>query len=134
MTEFDRHVRDYLKLRRALGFKLRREGQLLVQLAVYLEQAGTEHLNTELALRWAQLPQNVAPINWAHRLGAARGFAAYLKTIDPATEIPPRGCSPPPRPARRPTSGRRKTWPGWCGRPDSCGPCCSRRPMKRCSV
>jgi integrase len=94
MSEFDRHVRDYLKMRRALGFKLRREGQVLVQLAAYLERAGAEHLNTELALRWAQLPQNVAPINWAHRLGAARGFAAYLKTIDPATEIPPRGLLP----------------------------------------
>ena len=29
MSEFDRHVRDYLKMRRALGFKLRREGQVL---------------------------------------------------------------------------------------------------------
>src|ERR671910_2193129 len=28
MSKFDRHVRDYLKMRRALGFKLRREGQL----------------------------------------------------------------------------------------------------------
>ena len=88
-------------MRRALGFKLRREGQVLVQLAAYLEQAGAEHLTTELALRWAQLPQNVAPINWAHRLGAARGFAAYLKTIDPATEIPARGLLPATAP--RPT-------------------------------
>jgi integrase len=101
MTEFDRHVRDYLKMRRALGFRLRREGQVLVHLAAYLERAGAEHLNTELALRWAQLPQKVAPINWAHRLGAARGFAAYLKTIDPATEIPPRGLLPATAP--RPT-------------------------------
>ena len=34
------------------------------------------------------------PITWAHRLGAARGFARYLKTIDPATEIPPAGVWP----------------------------------------
>ena len=46
MTEFDRHVRDYLKMRRALGFRLRREGQVLVHLAAYLERAGAEHLNT----------------------------------------------------------------------------------------
>jgi integrase len=88
-------------MRRALGFKLRREGQLLLQLAAYLEQAGAQHLTTELALRWAQLPQNVAPINWAQRLGAARGFATYLKTIDPATEIPARGLLPASAP--RPT-------------------------------
>ena len=33
MSDFDRHVHDYLQMRRALGFKLRREGQVLVQLA-----------------------------------------------------------------------------------------------------
>lgn len=101
MSEFALHVRDYLRIRRALGFKLRREGQVLVQLAAYLEQAGAEHLTTELALRWARLPESVAPINWAHRLGAARGFASYLKTIDPDTEIPPRGLLPASAP--RPT-------------------------------
>jgi integrase/recombinase XerD len=101
MNEFDRHVRDYLRMRRALGFKLRREGQLLIQLAAYLEQANAQHLSTEMALRWAQLPQNVAPISKAHRLGAARGFAIYLNTIDPATEIPARGLLPASAP--RPT-------------------------------
>jgi integrase/recombinase XerD len=101
VSEFDRHVRDYLRMRRALGFKLRAEGQALVQLAAYLEQAAARHLTTELTLCWAQLPRDVAPITWAHRLGAARGFATYLKTIDPATEIPPRGLLPASAP--RPT-------------------------------
>ena len=32
----------------------------------------------------------VQPITLAHRLGAVRGFAAYLKTIHPATQVPPR--------------------------------------------
>jgi hypothetical protein len=134
MSEFDRHVRDYLKMRRALGFKLRREGQLLVQLAAYLEQASAQTLTTELALRWARVPQNVAPINWAHRLGAARGFATYLKTIDPATEIPPQGLLPTSAPRPTPTCGPRPTWPGCCRRPGSCGPGCGWRPTKRCSV
>lgn len=101
MSNFDRHVHDYLKMRRVLDFKLRREGQVLVQLATYLEETGAQTLTTELALRWARLPQNVAPITWAHRLGAARGFATYLKTIDPATEVPPRGLLPASAP--RPT-------------------------------
>jgi integrase/recombinase XerD len=30
-------------------------------------------------------------IQWAHRLGAVRGFARYLHAIDPGTEIPPAG-------------------------------------------
>jgi integrase len=43
----------------------------------------------------------VQPISLAHRLGAARGFARYLQTIDPWTEVPPAGIWPAtvPRPA-----------------------------------
>ncbi|HEY3692543.1 MAG TPA: hypothetical protein VGL46_20025 [Pseudonocardiaceae bacterium] len=39
-------------------------------------------------------------MTWAHRLSAVRGFAAWLRAIDPATEIPPRGVFP--RPGKRP--------------------------------
>jgi integrase/recombinase XerD len=44
-----------------------------------------------LAIAWAQLPSDVQAIQWAHRLSAARAFAAYLKTVVPATEVPPMG-------------------------------------------
>ncbi len=56
----------------------------------YLEAAGASTVTSELAIAWARLPPGVQPLRWAHRLGSARGFAAYLKTIDPATEVPPR--------------------------------------------
>jgi len=88
------HVADYLRMRRALGFKLKREGRLLPQLVAYLDAAGATTLTAQLAIAWARLPQDVAPINWSHRLGAARGFAAYLKTIDPSTEVPASGVFP----------------------------------------
>jgi integrase len=88
------HVQDYLKMRRALGFKLKRPGEVLPQLVAYLEAAGARTLTAELAICWARLPQGVQPVNWAQRLGAARGFAVYLKTIDPSTEIPPQGVFP----------------------------------------
>src|SRR5206468_12005726 len=41
--------------------------------------------------RWleARLPEGVHSNQWAKRLRIARGFAGYLQTIDPATEIPP---------------------------------------------
>lgn len=94
MSDLAGHVADYLRMRRALGFKLKREGQVLPQLVAYLDAAGASTLTAELAITWARLPQDVSPINWAHRLGAARGFAAYLKTIDPATEVPACGVFP----------------------------------------
>jgi integrase len=96
------HVEDYLRLRRALGFKLRFPGQVLPSLAAYLEAAGATAVTAELAIAWAGQPQGVQPIVWSHRLGAARGFARYLKTIDPATEIPPDRIWPATAPRRQP--------------------------------
>lgn len=90
MSALSDHVADYLQLRRALGFKLTREGQVLPQLVAYLEAADAATLTSELAIAWARLPTGVQPIKWAQRLSAARAFAAYVKTIDPATEVPPR--------------------------------------------
>jgi integrase/recombinase XerD len=89
MRELARHVDDYLRLRRSLGFKLEWPGHLLHQLLAYLDAAGATTLTAELMIEWARLPQGVQPLHWAHRLGAARSFALYLKTIDPATEVPP---------------------------------------------
>jgi integrase/recombinase XerD len=62
---------------------------VLGQLVGYLEAAGAETVDSELAIRWARLPVGVHPNQWAKRLRVARGFAAYLQTIDPTTEIPP---------------------------------------------
>jgi integrase/recombinase XerD len=102
MSEMRRHLEDYLRLRRALGFKLEFPGMVLPSLVSYLETAGAATITAELAIAWAGLPRGVLPINWAHRLGAARGFARYLQTIDPATEIPPAGVWPSVTPRPQP--------------------------------
>ena len=94
MSSLQAHVDDYLRLRRALGFKLEEEGRLLGQLVAYLEAAGANTLSSELAICWARLPVGVHPNQWAKRLSIARGFAAYLQTIEPATEIPPADVFP----------------------------------------
>lgn len=83
------HVDEYLRLRRAVGFKLKEEERLLAQLVRYLEAAAATTVISELAISWARLPEGVHPNQWAKRLRIARGFAAYLQTIDPMAEIPP---------------------------------------------
>ena len=47
---------DYLGVRRALGYKLKRDEKLLTQFLAYLENLGQQHLNTEAAVAWATLP------------------------------------------------------------------------------
>jgi integrase len=101
MSDLSGHLDDYLRLRRALGFKLTREGDVLPQFVAYLEAAGASTITVDLAIAWARLPQGVQPIQWAHRLGAVRGFARYVATIDPTNEVPPRGVLP--SSSRRPT-------------------------------
>ncbi len=101
MNELSGHIRDYLRLRRALGFKLEREGDLLDQFAGYLGTAGAATITSELAIAWARQPSGAQPNHWAKRLGVVRKFAAYLQTIEPATEVPPPGVFPARR--HRPT-------------------------------
>jgi len=89
MSSLQAHVDDYLRLRRALGFKLKEDERTLGQLVGYLEAASAETVTRELAIRWARQPVGVHPNQWAKRLRIARGFAGYLQTIDPTAEIPP---------------------------------------------
>jgi integrase len=84
---------DYLAVRRALGFKLARHGRLLPDLVGYLEAAGATTITTPLALAWATRPAG-HPQEWAVRLSIARGFARYLQTLDPDSEVPPADLLP----------------------------------------
>ena len=89
MSGLQGHVDEYLRLRRAVGFKLKEDERLLGQLVTHVKAAGATTVTSELAISWARLPVGVHPNRWAKRLRIARGFAAYLQTIDPTTEIPP---------------------------------------------
>jgi integrase/recombinase XerD len=90
MTVLRDAVADYLTIRRALGFKLVEHERLLNNFASFLEQADAGTITTELALTWASRTRGTE--GWkAARLSVIRGFAGYLRTIDPATEIPPTG-------------------------------------------
>lgn len=93
MNRLGQAVEDYLRVRRALGFKLDRHGRLLPDLIGYVESAGATTLSIQLALEWATALEG-KPDEWAIRLSIARGFAAYMQTLDPATEVPPANLLP----------------------------------------
>lgn len=89
MTDFSSAASDYLATRRALGYKLHEQGRMLAQFVAYLEAVGAEHLTLSHALDWAKQPADAAPVWWAAKLCVVRGFARYLKALDPSTEVPP---------------------------------------------
>jgi hypothetical protein len=65
MTSLAESVDRYLALRRGLGFKLGRPGQLITQFASYCAATGSDLMTTELALTWARQPAAARPLWWA---------------------------------------------------------------------
>jgi integrase/recombinase XerD len=85
---------DYLRMRRALGYKLDRQGRQLLQFVAYLDQFGASTITTEHAVAWATQPPGGECSYWTDRLSVVRQFARYLQTIDPACEVPPKHLLP----------------------------------------
>jgi len=94
MSRLRQVLDEYLRLRQALGFKLKRAVRLLPEFIDHLEAAGATTVTTELALEWATQPPKDRTAWFVERLGIARGFAEHLSAIDPDTEVPPENLLP----------------------------------------
>lgn len=89
MSRLRQSLAEYLRIRRALGFKLEREARWLSCFIDFLEHQDSDHITTAFAVRWAMAsPSGSAPSAHA-RLRMVRGFAKYLAAHDPRTEMPP---------------------------------------------
>lgn len=88
MTALPRALADYLRVRRAAGFKLKQAGELLPDFVHYLAERRASFVTTVAAIAWATQPRGARPNWWRQRLVAVRGFAKYLQTIDSRTEMP----------------------------------------------
>ncbi len=93
MSPLDDALADYLKIRRALGYKLERAGKLLAQYLDHLDQRSEPQVTIENDLAWATLPTGDANW-WAFRMSVVRGFASYLHALDPAHQVPPKDLLP----------------------------------------
>jgi hypothetical protein len=91
MNPLARGIRDYLALRRGLGFKLVRHEAGLREFASFLARKRSSHITVALALEWATQHAHQQPAEWTARLCVVRGFARYWSATDPLTEVPPLG-------------------------------------------
>ena len=94
MNDLKEVIKDYLALRRGLGFKLKKHTRFLEEFASFLQRTDESTITSRLALQWATEPQHIKPCEWAARLSAVRSFARYVSAFDPRTEIPPQGLLP----------------------------------------
>ena len=99
MNRLQTAVRDYLAMRRSLGFKLAKHEGGLREFLSFLARKRSSRITVNLALEWATLNANQKPYDWAARLTVIRGFARYWSATDSSTEVPPPGLLPgrPPR-------------------------------------
>ena len=102
MKTLGRHLKVYLTLRRQLGFKFYVEGSYLRSFVGFAREQRARFISTKLALQWATLPANITQKQRARRLGVVRGFAEYLRALEPRTEalspklLPARAFRPQP--------------------------------------
>ena len=116
MSALREHVEDYLRLRRALGFKLERHGRLLPQLVAYLEAAGASTITSELAISWARLPAHAQPNHWAAGWRSRAGSPPTCRRSTRRRRSRRPACSRSATSARPRTCGRGATSAG-CSRP-----------------
>ena len=91
MPSMIKQAQQYLKFKRKLGYQLASEGKELLLFARYAEQIGHKGpVTTEIAVRWAKLPENADPVYWARRYEVVCRFAKHQFLFDSRTEIPPK--------------------------------------------
>jgi len=89
MSSLRQVLEDYLRMRRALGYKLDGPDRQLDRFVTYLEQIGAQTVTIENAVAWATQPAGADPGYWGARLSVVRQFARHLKTLDATCEVPP---------------------------------------------
>ena len=94
MNTLRKAVREYLAMRRNLGFKMHGVDKPLLDFITFLEQRGADYITDQLALTWAQQPSTAKPAEWARRLRYVRGFARHHSATDPRTQVPPSSLLP----------------------------------------
>ena len=102
MNALRQSAREYVAIRRSLGFKLRGHGRLLDDFLDHLEGSGSRSITVAAAVSWATSRTDLSPIRCSQRLSAVRGFASYVQCLDPDTNVPPKDLLPCRRARRTP--------------------------------
>ena len=92
-----RYLQTYVALRRAVGFTMRPEAQLLQDFVEYLERRGPDVPVAQVAVEWASASTES---QHAGRLSIVRGFLTMVRAAEPGIDVPGAGLV---RTSKRPT-------------------------------
>jgi integrase len=94
-------VRDYLAIRREMGFKLERYEAWLYDFVEFMSRHHARRLTGKWIVKWVLQNPSTDSSYQKLRFCAIRGFARYCSAIDPSTEVPPADLMPPGRARNR---------------------------------
>lgn len=96
-------LKQYIAMRRSLGFDLSFAGRVLRKFAKFADRERADHITVDLFLHWKEHYGAANNLTWTARLSMVRVFAGRLQGFDPRTEVPPPGLiTSRPRRARPP--------------------------------
>ncbi len=91
MTPLTARLKQYIAVRRSLGYDLSFPERVLRRFTEFADSERADHVTVELFLRWKGLYGSANSYTWSRRLSMVRVFASWLHGFDPRTEVPPRG-------------------------------------------
>lgn len=94
MTSLTSHLKNYLSVRRSLGFDLSFDERVMRQFTKFADARGADHVTIDLFFQWKDNYGSANNNTWSKRLSMVRIFVAWLQGIDPRNEVPPAGLIP----------------------------------------
>jgi hypothetical protein len=82
MRDLREDLREYIDLRRALGYKLRKHEPRLSEFITFLGARRTNHITAKLAIAWATESSKGHKHSGFERLSFIRSFATYVSAMD----------------------------------------------------
>jgi integrase/recombinase XerD len=91
MTPLSVRLKQYIAMRRSLGFEMSFTERVLRKFAEFADRERTDRITVDLFLRWKEHYGSANNYTWGHRLSMVRIFAGWLQGFDSHTEVPPAG-------------------------------------------
>ena len=84
MTPLTVRLKQYIAMRRSLGFDLLFAERVLRKFAEFADREGADHITVDLFLRWKEHYGSANNLTWTTRLSMVRVFAGWLQGFDAA--------------------------------------------------
>jgi len=91
MKTLTSQLERYLTVRRNLGYDLSFAERVLRRFTNFADTEGADHITVDLFLRWKDHFGSANNNTWSNRLSMVRVFATWLQSVDPRTEVLPKG-------------------------------------------